>query len=211
MLSDTSLGEDAREEITVVSRFTGREAMAAAEIVADADYDPLGIERGFNCLYVFLPDHFDWHALMVPTGEVEQDCSEVVLNPEELQGQRLVVGTTGEGHNFTHDDFPKVARWDWDSIRTQQYIGLKCGATWCEVGEEDFVPSKDRAERCEGDGDEIWRARIVNADGNQAFKCIRRCDMSEEDFEVPGTARWRWLKGDEGAWMRCLQGCCELH
>src|SRR5206468_1154732 len=34
-----------------------------------------------------------------------------------------------------------VARWDWDAVHRQQYIGIKCGAAWCEIGDSGFVPS----------------------------------------------------------------------
>jgi len=332
MLNDPNLEDAQRDSIISHSRFTGHEAMAAAEIVADGDYDQLKIERGFNCLYVFVRGHAAWGAVMVPTGEVEKDCSQPVSDPATLPGQQLAIRLAGGGHGFAFDDFPKAARWDWDSVNTQQYIGLKCGAAWCEVGDFDFVSSKDRAERfgqpaagssvklrrnffvkgwydeqelavrdgnsvvpsgilgvivpdsmletysesdfkrwqpaaevalrvpatvdvnpyeakynfihtadpinnpnrielckvqaeaecdlsnseippsCEGDSPkERWRAKITNADGAVAYRCIKRCDLTGEDFQVPGTARWRWLKDDEGAWMRCLQGCCELH
>jgi hypothetical protein len=333
MLNDTTLEAEAKDSISRLTGLEAGEAMAAAEIVADADYTPLQIERGFNCLYVFLQGHQDWHAIMVPSGTVEQDCSEPV-DPNELAGSTLHVRLTGQGHGFTGEDFPKVARWDWDSVRTQQYIGLKCGAAWCEVGEIDFASSKDLAQRigdppvasslkrkrrfyvkgwsdeqelavrqgsqvvpsgiwgaimpdsllgtyddpatfhewvlaaevalwvpegtanpylakynftqtdspmerlnqislckvetggdcdlsntdipqkCEGDlPNESWRARIISASArpDTAYRCVRRCDYTGQGFEVPGTARWRWLKDDEGAWMRCLQGCCELH
>ena len=330
MLNDTTLGEGDKDEIALASRLTAGLATAAAEIVADSDYAPLKILRGFNCLYVYLEGPQDWHAKMVPSGTVEQDCSEPV-DPNELHGDTLAVRLTGQGHGFTRHDFPKAARWDWDSVRTQHYIGTRCGAAWCEVGDFDFVSSKDRAERfghpsagspvklrrsfyvkgwydeqelairdgasvvpsgiwgvivpdsmleaysesdfqgwaraaevaltvpegvavnpyqgkynfthtddpisrpnriylckvqagaacelsnpdipktCEGDGDEAWRARIINALGEVAYRCVKRCDYTGQGFDVPGTARWRWLKDDEGAWMRCLQGCCELH
>jgi hypothetical protein len=31
------------------------------------------------------------------------------------------------------DSVPNVARWDWDSVASQQYIGLKCPKHWCEL------------------------------------------------------------------------------
>ena len=37
---------------------------------------------------------------------------------------------------------PSVGRWDWDSLRKHNYIGIKCGSeTWCEIGPSGFTPS----------------------------------------------------------------------
>ena len=39
------------------------------------------------------------------------------------------------------------------------------------------------------------------------YSCVARCPY---DFQVAGTARWRWLPDDPGLWMRCIDGCCEV-
>ena len=52
---------------------------------------------------------------------------------------------------------------------------------------------------------------IIDADNTaRKFMCARRCDMDTADYWVPGTARWRWRVDDEGMWMRCRNGCCEI-
>ncbi|HEX4933177.1 MAG TPA: hypothetical protein VFV33_08365, partial [Gemmatimonadaceae bacterium] len=48
---------------------------------------------------------------------------------------------THPGEDFTDDDYPPVARWDWDDVHKVQYIGIKCGAAWCEVGRDNLSPS----------------------------------------------------------------------
>lgn len=37
---------------------------------------------------------------------------------------------------------------------------------------------------------------------------VYRVDHSGTGYPVPGTARWRWVPGDEQLWVACLQGCC---
>src|SRR5207245_9510779 len=37
--------------------------------------------------------------------------------------------------------YPPVARWDWDPAHHEQYIGIKCGVAWCEVGSQQFAPA----------------------------------------------------------------------
>jgi hypothetical protein len=305
--------------------FRRGDAIPAAEIVAWANYDPLGIKAGFNCLYL-ARDGGAWQAEMVPSFEEEQDCSEP--NPSPGSGKRLGVQSTGVG--FRDADYPPVARWDWEETDSLHYIGIKCGAEWCEVHATDIVfdpsltlerrakiphptaPVKERrttmvkgwydeqflalqsvaaneavpsgirgvvvphpelgdrnstdayddkwllaaqvalwvpegannpyrdkfyfsdtpnpresmneihlcsigsgnscagAEGLQNCSDE-WRAKIIRADdGAEMFKCAKRCDMDAAEYLIPGTARWRWKVDDEGVWMRCRNGCCEV-
>ncbi len=55
-----------------------------------------------------------------------------------------------------------------------------------------------------------WWARIEKRGGGQPqtrYFSVARCPY---DFQVAGTARWRWLADDPGIWMRCVNGCCEV-
>lgn len=54
-----------------------------------------------------------------------------------------------------------------------------------------------------------WRARHTNVDGTPTYHCIEYIPPSNSDLTVPGTARWKWLKGDEALWFRCENGCCK--
>jgi hypothetical protein len=36
---------------------------------------------------------------------------------------------------------PPVARWDWDEKNGRNYIGVKCGGAWCEIGPPGLVRS----------------------------------------------------------------------
>jgi hypothetical protein len=120
-------------------------AAAAAVVYADAPYDRLGIEKGLNCLYVWryqtgTPPVTAWEARMVPKG--------TDLTCPTLQRTLLPNGKDLEVKSFTSvpgfpdaDDYPDVARWDWDAEHDGQYIGIKCGAAWCEVGDKGFTPS----------------------------------------------------------------------
>jgi hypothetical protein len=56
---------------------------------------------------------------------------------------------------------------------------------------------------------EEWYAKVVSADRSETVY-HRMCRYSMCDVRIPATARWRWLRGDEGAWFRCVDGCCEL-
>lgn len=54
-----------------------------------------------------------------------------------------------------------------------------------------------------------WKARIKNRrfpDGLVRKVC--RVDHGDSPFDVPATARWRWLDSDEKIWVRCDRGCC---
>jgi hypothetical protein len=63
-----------------------------------------------------------------------------------------------------------------------------------------------------------WWAKFSRTDGRGApvYKCVvrRGHEMVQHDdgtpIEVPGTARWRWMKDDQTIWARCDLGCCEV-
>jgi len=117
----------------------GKTAVPAATIFSyGGTYPALGIEPGFNCLYLSNPP--EWRARMVPMGYVEPNCLDPV-NPSATTGTDLVVRHMVVDA-FTADQvYPPVARWDWDSKNGMQYVGIKCGAEWCEVGMNGFAPT----------------------------------------------------------------------
>jgi hypothetical protein len=113
----------------------------AAEILSyGGTYEPLGIGPDFNCLYLYR-DGSSWEAKMVHIGTQEQDCENPIVDPRSAPGKLLqVIPQVVPG--LAAEDYPTVARWEWDSVGYHQYIGIRCGpAAWCEVGEEGFVSS----------------------------------------------------------------------
>jgi hypothetical protein len=95
-------------------------------------YPPLGIGPYYNCLFVWGYAH-SYHAKMVQVKAADQNCAGPVL-PDTLAGMSLTVIDRQAGPFDRSSDYPAVARWDWDSAHKIQYIGIKCGAAWCEVG-----------------------------------------------------------------------------
>lgn len=307
-------------------------AVAAAEIYAEGRYDPLGIEPWFNCLYLYRRNQ-RWEARMVPKGDKDVQCVRISPNAAVSAGKDLEVIATSFPEFKFEEDYPPVARWDWDATNGKQYIGIKCGGAWCEVGERGFEASaplplsgtEPRAERrvklikgwydqqfladdrtsqpvpsgitgtiipdtllghfnqigdfgrfthaadvvlvkgsvaddpvlvryrskfnfaestfdipnkvflCAGGGctpatgetapacapGNPWSARIVPAStsaGTSRLSCITRMEATDyfvgtsaaPVILVPGTSRWRWLRNDEGGWMRCMNGCCRM-
>lgn len=117
----------------------GRTAVPAATIYSyGGTYPALGIEPGFNCLYLSNPP--DWHARMVPMGFVEPNCLDPI-NPSATSGTDLQVKHMTVDAVTDDRAYPPVARWDWDPKNGIQYVGIKCGAQWCEVGSNGFVPT----------------------------------------------------------------------
>lgn len=72
--------------------------------------------------------------------------------------------------------------------------------------------------KCEASPDpdtgQAWWTRIISTRGSDrriTDHCtVRRAHVVIAGVEVPGAARWRWLKEDEGFWIRCGNGCCSL-
>ncbi len=115
-----------------------KRAKAAAEIYSDGErYTWLGVEPSFNCLYVYRVLK-DWRATMVPKGAHEDDCLSDLVDPA-TQGTQLEV------HRVTPSAepraYPPVARWDWDRQSGWQYVGIMCGAGWCDIGPKGFTSS----------------------------------------------------------------------
>ena len=106
----------------------------------DSAYAPLGIQPAFNCLYLYKDANNALAATMVPVGMDEQKC----LTPQPAtSGKRLAV-TPVTMIGGTSGDYPPVARWDWNAKGSVQYIGIQCGAAWCEIHDPTipFEPSK---------------------------------------------------------------------
>jgi hypothetical protein len=155
--------------------------VVAARVYAEGNYPPLGIQRMHDCLYLFRADTL-WGALMMPVKDANSDCRKPI-DPAipwgtELEVRRVV--TSGMGA----DDYPAVARWDWDSAGREQYMGVKCGAAWCEIGKPGFVSSPlprvdpnvagllGRTARVKGWYDEQYLA-VVDDEGNTTPSLIR--------------------------------------
>jgi hypothetical protein len=106
-------------------------------------YQPLGITPGFNCVYIWADaGDLRLRARMV-SQPMNPSCTTPLSDPGSAHGKELVVRFTP--HVMYRDSsLPPVSRWDWDSINTKQYAGMKCGPLWCEVGDSDLVTSSDR-------------------------------------------------------------------
>lgn len=122
-------------------------AVAVATIYTlDGTYPRLGVQPGFNCLFLyahpFAPgtQPTQWGAKMVPRGP-NSNCLDQHLNPSPPSVGKELQVKPGSPPGFTDADYPPVARWDWDPKRKEQYIGITCGAAWCEVGDSGFTPS----------------------------------------------------------------------
>jgi hypothetical protein len=55
-----------------------------------------------------------------------------------------------------------------------------------------------------------WSAKLLPGNGSapRPWDFVRQ--MMHMDAVVPGTARFRWTKSDDGVWVPCGQSCCEV-
>ena len=100
-----------------------------------AAYGPLGMAPGFSCLYLWRDKDSStgWEARLVSLGDQPGPCHD----PQpiaDLGGQELSVRPVPDGV-LSGPDLPPVVRWDRDPDTGHQYIGVRCGQWWCEVGE----------------------------------------------------------------------------
>ncbi len=105
-------------------------------------YRALGIGPNFNCLYVFFDGAGELRARMVKAPDLGADWDACVgaydpRAPGGAEHTELTIIRTG-----APGPLPGVARWDWDQKSKTQYIGVKCGDAWCEIGPRaGFEPS----------------------------------------------------------------------
>ena len=124
----------------LLSTGVANRAIAAAQVYTlGPGYAPLGIGADFSCLYLYAGPLDSIRAVMVNVGQKEQLCA-TRMNPDNLAGKRLKVIRTSVPEPSPRE-FPTAARWDWSSEGNQQYIGVRCGDAWCEIGDSTFAPS----------------------------------------------------------------------
>jgi hypothetical protein len=98
----------------------------------DGTYKELDIAQKWNCLYLFRKPGSgnELRAKMIPVGS-QSDCDgrrpTSDLPPPYLDVTPIV--TAGMGP----EDYPAVGRWDRDRHQPKHFIGLTCGAAWCEI------------------------------------------------------------------------------
>lgn len=108
-------------------------------------YPKLGIGPNFSCLYLYFDVNYSLTAKVIPFADTEHSEKAClgVANPQAVVGTILqVVRTVG----WQANDYPAVARWDYDTVNSQYHIGIKCGNGWCDVGSAGvtgaFTPSR---------------------------------------------------------------------
>ena len=71
---------------------------------------------------------------------------------------------------------------------------------------------------------DIWSLAVTRPGGASLTNCIHRYEAPQRlivkdqtghkidvgPVVVPAATRWRWLPDDEGFWIRCLNGCCDV-
>lgn len=76
----------------------------------------------------------------------------------------------------------------------------------CRGDAKDCLPATATVNECANQSDPWW-ARIVSGSDTR-FRCVIR--RTHPGVSIPGAARWRWKVEDEGGWVRCPNGCCEI-
>lgn len=102
-------------------------------------YTPLGIPPGASCIYA------NWalgRAWVVSLGgqEGQIHCTKATIPIQQL-GTPTLSAVRTVFSDVRPQDYPQVARWDWDRRRKEQYIGAECGHGWCEIGRPGFTSS----------------------------------------------------------------------
>jgi hypothetical protein len=103
----------------------------------DVRYGPLSIEPGVSCLYLPLASATIRGARLVP-NRGNLSCPDSISSHTTYNLEARIRPRDDPSHNV-----PKAARWDWDAVRAEHYIGVACGAEWCEIGKSGFTSADD--------------------------------------------------------------------
>src|ERR1041385_6963954 len=80
----------------------------------------------------------------------------------------------------------------------------------CKGDFRDCVPFPHSAPNCEN-GTDKWWAKIVSPKGTK-YRCVNRYRAPPgAPLPPPGLVRWRWKLVDDGMWIRCPAGCCQVN
>ncbi len=79
----------------------------------------------------------------------------------------------------------------------------------CKGPSQRCIPQSETVPTCPAGTTDFWYAKIVSASGSLTkYRCVVR--HLHPNFPIPGNARWWWDPRDEGIWVRCPQGCCQV-
>jgi hypothetical protein len=142
-----------------------------AEIYAEGRYPQLGISTPYSCLFLRRVTDTSFDARMLPLGSnADVDCRRV---PDVQRGRQLTVHRTTVPWHFAPNDYPPVARWDWDSVHSKQYIGVNCGDAWCEVGDADLPAWQPPTGVQLGNNRKALRTRLIKGWYDEQLVAIR--------------------------------------
>lgn len=116
------------------------EAHAVAVLHSTAPgYGPLGVQAGFNCLYMWQtgPSAMQWGAMMQPVlAEDLESCTGSKTLDAGAAGTALEVRRANlQAEGLKPDDVAPVARFDREPKGGLRYlIVIQCGDSWCQVG-----------------------------------------------------------------------------
>lgn len=101
-------------------------------------YAPLGLTKPFACVIVRRGSN---PAAWIRAVDDGRACSGpgVLTNLPTAGSMDLRVLPPPTG--LSAADIPPVARWEWDETTRTQYIGVRCGSAWCEIGVNGFQSS----------------------------------------------------------------------
>jgi hypothetical protein len=101
------------------------------EVVAEGTYSSLGINPGYNCMFIVEHKKSDGTVLKTDAKMVSVGTDESCENHKNDLGTTLSVFANAAPPGAA---IPAATRWVWSPWDSTQLIGIPCGATWCDVG-----------------------------------------------------------------------------
>lgn len=112
--------------------------LALVHLPQGGAYGALGLSKAWACVIVRVRGT-GGDAWIVPVDRGDQCASPHIGDVTALRSPLdLHVLPSPKGLDR---QIPPVARWDWDDSTSTQYIGVRCGSAWCEIGRRNFRSS----------------------------------------------------------------------
>lgn len=124
----------------------GGQVLALVYLPRGGEYSPLGLgllplKHKFACVIV-RRGATSGNAWIVPVDDGRRCVGPAVLTATSPTNS-YELHVLEPPPSMSSPQIPPVARWDWDSTTHTQYIGVRCGGKWCEIGVRGFKSSPD--------------------------------------------------------------------
>ncbi|WKW12234.1 hypothetical protein Strain138_001517 [Pseudogemmatithrix spongiicola] len=120
-------------------------ALALVYFPYGGKYDPLHLTAELSCIWVQRTRQ--GYDAWVRAASEDHDCLDTATAANDKSLTLAVRATKPQAASRTlPDTLYNVVRWDWDPVTSTQFVSVRCGDSWCEIGQEGFGGSRSHVD-----------------------------------------------------------------